>query len=409
MSREDYIFAEHALSAVLEAQKRALLEEIDAVDAGRLLNTGVDEWVEYFVDKFQIGVPRLEESSITVDQSEEQVDVSRDPSRFPRDRSRPFYLRGTRVSFFVPFDGDGNLFKCQPSTYTLNPPRASIGQGELILSYTQLQHDAAVVRSQFDRDLAEIREHLACIGRDVSPFNASIAEIAKKRIETRREKLLKDQNLATAMGFPLKRRSDAPQTYVVPTARRKMMARRPLEGRAPAPPEPALAMEEYEHILSVISNMVTVIERSPKAFSGMREEDIRQHFLVQLNAQYEGQATGETFNFEGKTDILIRVEGKNIFIAECKFWRGSESFREAIDQLLSYATWRDTKTTLIIFNRERKLSEVLAKIPEVIKAHPNFLRELLYRSETGFRAVVHHRDDKAREVILTILVFEVPA
>jgi hypothetical protein len=57
----------------------------------------------------------------------------------------------------------------------------------------------------------------------------------------------------------------------------------------------------------------------------MKEEDLRQHFLVQLNGQYEGRATGETFNFEGKTDILIRAERKNIFIAECKFWDGPDS------------------------------------------------------------------------------------
>jgi hypothetical protein len=31
---------------------------------------------------------------------------------------------------------------------------------------------------------------------------------------------------------------------------------------------------------------------------------------------FKGQATGETFNFQGKTDILIRVEGKNVSIAE---------------------------------------------------------------------------------------------
>ena len=50
--------------------------------------------------------------------------------------------------------------------------------------------------------------------------------------------------------------------------------------------------------------MVAVMEWSPRAFVGMGEEDLRQHFLVQLNGAYEGQATGETFNFEGKTDIL---------------------------------------------------------------------------------------------------------
>jgi len=84
-------------------------------------------------------------------------------------------------------------------------------------------------------------------------------------------------------------------------------------------------MEEYENILEIIRNMVQVMERSPKAFEKMGEEDLRTHFLVQLNSQYEGGATGETFNFQGKTDILIRSNGGNVFISECKFWGGARS------------------------------------------------------------------------------------
>lgn len=155
--------------------------------------------------------------------------------------------------------------------------------------------------------------------------------------------------------------------------------------------------------------MVAVMERSPKAFKGMKEEDLRQHFLVQLNGQYEGQATGETFNFEGKTDILIRTAGKNVFIAECKFWDGPESIRRAIDQLLGYASWRDTKTAFLVFNRSKNLSSVIQKVKEAVKTHPNVLRELPYASETGLRVVLHHRDDRARELILRVLIFEVPA
>lgn len=79
--------------------------------------------------------------------------------------------------------------------------------------------------------------------------------------------------------------------------------------------------------------MVMVMERSPQTFKTLQEEDIRNHFLVQLNGQYEGQATGETFNASGKTDILIRADGKNIFIAECKFGDGLKSFTRAIEQL----------------------------------------------------------------------------
>ena len=48
------------------------------------------------------------------------------------------------------------------------------------------------------------------------------------------------------------------------------------------------------------------MERNPRVFSTAPEETIRDHYLVQLNGQYEGSATGETFNGHGHTDILVR-------------------------------------------------------------------------------------------------------
>lgn len=129
--------------------------------------------------------------------------------------------------------------------------------------------------------------------------------------------------------------------------------------------------------------MVGVMERSPHAFKDMGEEDLRSQFLVQLNGHYEGQATGETFNYEGKTDILIRVGHRNIFIGECKFWKGQQALTKAIDQLLGYATWRDTKTALFVFNRLKNFSAVVIQIPEVVRSHPNFKR----RCRTTLRLV----------------------
>src|ERR1700726_1786397 len=105
-------------------------------------------------------------------------------------------------------------------------------------------------------------------------------------------------------------------------------------------------------------------------------EDLRFHFLVPLNGTSYGQATGETFNFQGKTDILIRVDGKNIFIAECEFWKGEKGFLETVDQLLSYLSWRDTKAALLIFNRNADFTAALAKIAESAPSHPNFKRDL---------------------------------
>src|SRR5262249_10958172 len=95
--------------------------------------------------------------------------------------------------------------------------------------------------------------------------------------------------------------------------------------------------------LKVMGDMALMMERSPRTFAKLEEEEIRDHFLLQLNGHYEGSATGETFNAAGKTDILVREGNRNLFIGECKIWHGSNKFAEAIDQLLGYLTWRDTK------------------------------------------------------------------
>ena len=407
--RGDYLFCEYDLSRVFEAQQKAIRQEIDAIAADRLLNTTPDSWVEYFQGKYELRAPVVDEAGITVDQGEARVDVSRDFNRAIFDRSQPFYIKGTEITVFVPFTGEEDLFKCAPSTRTLNPPRGQARGHELVLRYTRLDHDAEALKREITQDLGQIRQHLEWIARDVMPYNSSISQLVRERIEARRQKLLKDQGLVSGLGFAVRRRPDAPETYVAPSVRRKAVPAAAPKGKSATSPEPTLAMEEYEHILKVVSNMVAVMERSPKAFKGMKEEDLRHHFLVQLNGQYEGQASGETFNFEGKTDILIRSEGRNIFIAECKFWDGPESITKAIDQLLNYASWRDTKVALLVFNRSKNLTSVVQKVRETVKGHPNFLREAPYASETGCRGVLHHKNDIARELILTAVVFEVPA
>ena len=141
----------------------------------------------------------------------------------------------------------------------------------------------------------------------------------------------------------------------------------------------------------------------------MGEEDLRTHFLVHLNGHYEGQATGETFNYEGKTDILIRAEGRNIFIAECKFWTGPTGLTEALDQLQGYTAWRDTKAALLVFNRDRNMSTALSRVPETVREHPHYKSERPTNSETTFCYVFGHRDDAQREITITVLVFDVPA
>lgn len=407
-SQRNYLFSDQDLRKAIENQERRIHAEIDGIEANRLLNTSPADLEQYFEQSYQMEPPRLREDEIAVDQAETKIDVSRDLDRYIRDRSRPFFIEGTTVTFFIPFDGEVELFKCQPSTYTTAPPRADVVGNELHLRYEKTEHNADHLRNEFDRDLGKIQRYLEWVAKDVAGFNIGLRDKVKARIESRRAKLLKDQGLVAGLGFPMRRRHDAPLTYVVPDVRRKPKIEMPKATTTPYTAEPMLNMGEYEHILNVVRNMVLVMERSPHAFHAMKEEDIRQHFLVQLNGQYEGQATGETFNYQGKTDMLIRFDNKNIFIGECKFWHGPKAFTETIDQILSYSSWRDTRVAIFMFNRQKELSKVLEKIPALIEQHPNYKKRLALKDETAFRAVFHHPGDKNRELILTTMFFDIP-
>ena len=404
------LFHRFELRALFEEQDNKLTRSVESVPASEILSKSPDQLAEKLFDAFRVDPPVLRESDIQASQEEAQVDVSQDPMRFIRERSRPFYLPGTRVSFHVPFDGNPELFGARPSHSTLSPPHADVRDGELVFSYQRLDHDAKAVKVEFERELAEVREYLSWVQNDIAPFNESLRAEAKQRIERRREKLLKDQGMVSQLGYPLRRREGAPRTYTVPAARRRTRVASPARGDKPFVPEPALELAEYDNIISIIDGMVHVMERSPAAFKGMKEEDMRTHFLVQLNGQYEGQVTGETFNYSGKTDILIRVDNKNIFVAETKFWAGPKGLLKALDQLLGYATWRDGKLSLIIFNRTKNLSAVLAQIPDLVQSYPSFRRDVPYEhGGTGWRFVLHHPDDPDRELLLTVLVYDVPA
>jgi hypothetical protein len=408
-ARGDLLFSTNDLFLVLQAQEQTAHKSIDSGDPDKILAANTNDLVAAFFEDFRFNPLVLKEDQVRIDQREMHLDVSRDPYRMIPDRTQPFYVKGTEIAFFVPFEGDAALFASRPSTFTLSPPRGQVNNGELVMRYVQTQPDAAAFRREFDRDIASIKQYLTSISEQVTRFNAQLTGKINQWIETRRNWLLTNQNMVASLGFPLRPRPDAPTTYAAPNVRRKPAIARVPNSARPFQPEPELELTEYEHILSVISNMVHVMERSPRAFKGMGEEDLRQHFLVQLNGQYEGQATGETFNFEGKTDILIRSEGKNIFIAECKFWKGPESLSDAIDQLLGYGSWRDTKTALLVFNRDRNFTTVLEKIPGVVRAHAQFKRRLDYKVESGSRFALRHRDDSSKELILTVLAFEVPA
>jgi hypothetical protein len=324
-----------------------------------------------------------------------------------QDVGEVFSLTGVQITVVLPFEGDSSILRLLPPTFSMSPPRAEITGQEIILTYQFTNPTPSEVEQRYSHDIRKIEQNLNWGAEQVHTYNLQLETTLREAIARRKKRLLDHQGLAAALNLPLKRR-DVPPTYTIPMTRR-----RPKIGLSPATtaafkPEPALADDDYQFILKIIQDMSLVMERSPHTFAKLQEEEIRDLFLLQLNGHYEGRATAETFNGDGKTDILIRHEGQNVFIAECTLWKGDRYLTQKIDQLLGYKSWRDTKTAILLFSHNRDFSAVLAKIPEVIKVHPNFKKELEHPSQTDFRFLFSHRGDNNREFVLTVLAFNVP-
>lgn len=406
---EDHLFLQNDWISIRDEQTQAMLKEIDAIESNRLLNTSVDDLCRYMEKKYTIDVPFLDKEKIVVDQYETKIDVSQDRNRWISDLNQPFYVNGTTIEVVIPFTGDAEMFSVRPSSFTTNSPRAQISNNNILKIFiqgTDLTSDR--VKSAISDTISSIEGYLRAQRNDVSPFNDQIVDVAREKIVSRRKRLLRDRDLVSSLGFELKHRENSAQTYAQSEIRRRVIPKMPMATTAPYAPEPALSSDDFEHILSIVASMAEVMERSPSAFELMNEEAIRTHFLVQLNGHYEGQATGETFNFNGKTDILIRVNGKNIFIAECKFWNGPKALTETVDQLLGYASWRDTKVAILVFSRQKSFTHVLEAIPKAIEEHPNCKRTIGKKSDTTFRYCFSHRDDPNRELVLAAMAFNVP-
>lgn len=402
------LFVTHDLQQSLQNSVQTLRNEIEAIDENRFLNTASEDLKRYAVEKHSVAPLRLLRENWYADHQDVQVDVRYDQMRWIRDTSRPALVPGERIEVRVPFEGESELFYARPNTMSSNPPRAIIDKNEVVLCFespSDLPRDA---RPHIDRTLNDIEQYLGWQRSLIDAHNTALSGVAEEAIRQRRERLLAQSARAEALGIPIRRRDDAPKTYVAPTARRKAAPSLPPASSAQFTPEPVWAMDQYEQALKIMQDMALVMERSPEAFKSMDEEALRQHFLVQLNGQFEGKATGETFNMDGKTDILLREGERNVFIAECKFWKGPKGFGEAIDQLLGYATWRDSKTAVLVFNRGTDTSTVLSGIDATAKAHGNFKRPIVWPHESGFRYVFHSTGDANRELILTVLVFHVP-
>lgn len=275
-----------------------------------------------------------------------------------------------RLKLKLPFEGERELFlKCPSSSKEPRPIYNELHSDEVVyyIDYKTKNREPESIQSEIEREIENWTEKVEYIveqlNEDIQNIRNRLDNEARRRLQTRREKLNKKETVLSKIGVDSANEPDL--GYVEPDKKRNIEF----------PPSSdsdkgshSLREKTFREILGIIDDLGTSIERSKETIRESDEESIRDIFLIGINSHY-GVATGEGFNRGGKTDILLRYDNKNLFVAECKFWRGQSRYKETIDQLLENLTAADSHAALLIFSNKKDIETVREKVRHSTKKH----------------------------------------
>ncbi len=400
-------FGDTFLIAVTRDITEQLKQQVAGADLSYVASVNPAEYVAGLAEQFAISPLIVDVDHAAMSPREETARVERFDVYSGRQAGDP-YTRQI-VTVHVPFTGDPAVFRYQASARTICPCPIWVDGGEVCFDVIVHAHPSADIKAEVKRMLACLSENARCLGQEIARFNHSLAELAKGLVDRRRAELQERLGILEKLDLPLRKVDAVRASVYVPVVRKTLPAPRPAPGSTPYRRSWTLDENIYEEILQAIQDRGRSWERLPRAYAGKGEEALRDELIVQLASQFGwASTTGETFNKAGKTDILMRYEQENLFVAECKFWRGRQQHFATIDQLLKYLTWRDAKTAIIYFLDTREVTTPLRGIPECTPEHPCFVAAIGTSGESRFDFTFHLPDDPERTLHIAILCFHLP-
>ena len=406
-SSSNQLFSGGDLSAGLDSKLSGIKASVHSIPREQFLATSVETLVEHLSAALAIEPLVLHEEQMQMDHAETQVDVT---GRFDYDMGRGgrVHTSGHRLTFYIPFAGDADLWKLCPNMWISVMPLGEIDprRSMLTLSFTNTTNtEPERYKQELESCLNGIRQLIASQKQLLDQYHSRIPDQVRSTIENRRAEVEKLHGLTSAFSIPMVKKSGMPEFKPIEIAKR---VTRPLP-RPPAAgfkPEPAITNETYEELLAIIRHAGASFEGTPQTYAPLGEEGLRDNVLSHINVVFEGKATGETFRKYGKTDIRLEEESRSAFVGECKLWGGEKVLLDALTQLLGYVTWRDCKAALIVFNKDvAGFSGVQSTIDASLRTHPKFLRAINAGRAGEWRFVFQSQEDAGREVTVHVFAF----
>jgi hypothetical protein len=199
-----YLFHDYDFYAVQEHQRQRMRKAIDETDGAALRSADVDVLVEDFVRQFRFDVPELTEGAISLAVDEAQVDASHDITRAFFGPG-PHYVHGIRATYYVPFSGDRELFRCQPSTFTTVIPAAELADDELRFTFERPDQNVAATKTAFEEEFRRVKQYLGWLRENAHNFNQSLPNVARQWITERKTRLAQMEQGVQSLGVPIRR------------------------------------------------------------------------------------------------------------------------------------------------------------------------------------------------------------
>ena len=407
-------FSKISFSDLEKVHINHILNDIRNYDNDYILNNSKEYLIKHFEEKFLIKPIKIMSKKAYTDKPPQFKQISRE--EFAGYRSYQYL----ELTMHVPFEGDPALFQVRPTYYKFNISNSlkdtTINENEIILPYNisvpndyHVSKKVNIKNGEYDNDIKMISENATSLNSDIKNLNEKVKITISREVKEKQKMASSSKAFIQSMNIPIKKPKHETINYNTKSKKVKKKIRHVSQNKQKI----RLGSSKYEDTLIIIKDMAITMERDPSTFANLKEEEIRGIILTMLNGKYKGNALGETLNGKGKTDIIIRQKNQNILIAECKFWKGQKNLEKALEQLFGYITWRDSNTAIIIFNQGKDSSYVINKSIKTIEEHPKFKSKYklknkeLIESKTAFGYKLQHPSDKNKEILLTLMIFQV--
>jgi hypothetical protein len=212
----NYLFRGHDLRAVFEAHAQKARGLVLSASADDLAGEAGNAFIAEVEKEYRMKPLRLVEGDVAIEKEEVQIDVSQDPLRAVYDRSRPCYIPGQRVRYFIPFEGDPIIWQCKPSTFNFNPPRGKIEGSELVFEFDVPNEKLSATKDFFQAELSSVKQWIQYTDADVEVHNQRLPQLLEGALNFRRKQLEQVAEQFQGLGIPIRKRTSAMQAESEP-------------------------------------------------------------------------------------------------------------------------------------------------------------------------------------------------